>query len=261
MARRGRSFGASAVPALDRLIRDTTRTVADPGTTGSVYDAWTKDGPASVGRLGSGSGYTTFLDHLGVPSMDLGFSTPGGEYHSSFDDTYQVEHFLDPGYTGQAAAGRLIGVAALRLANADVVPLEYSTYAEQVQAYVKDLQKLGDVVDLQPLLDAAEAWEAATTGLQQRAEALLAGTPSDRDLQRVNATLRRQERLLLTGEGLPGRPWFRHQVYAPGNYTGYAAQFLPGLEDAVKAGDAATATKYRDLLLDSLRAATRDAQR
>jgi N-acetylated-alpha-linked acidic dipeptidase len=262
----GRSFSAGAVPSLDKLVMDVTKTVQDPKG-GTIFDAWRGNREApTLGRLGSGSDYTVFIDHLGVTSMELGFSTGGGEYHSAYDDTQQVERFLDPGYLGHQAASRASGVTALRLANADALPLRYSDYARAVDGYVAELQGIqrsnpnAAQVDLQPLRDAAQAWAAASEGLEAHAAQLVAGdSPKANQLRRVNQALMKQERQLTTAQGIPGRPWFRHQVYAPGINTGYAAQFLPGLRDALDAGDAATVTTYRDLLLDSLRAVTRTA--
>jgi N-acetylated-alpha-linked acidic dipeptidase len=115
------------------------------------------------------------------------------------------------------------------------------------------------------LLTAARQWGEASTALEASVNELLAGDElgsrrGGRAARAVNRALFRQERALTTPEGLPGRPWFRHQIYAPGLVTGYAVQYLPGLRDAVEQGDEETATRYRDLLLDSLRKAARIAQ-
>jgi N-acetylated-alpha-linked acidic dipeptidase len=268
----GKQFYTGAVPALDNVITAATKTVRLGS--GSVYDSWTKGGKqkATVDRLGSGSDYTVLLDHIGVPALDLGFSTDSGEYHSTIDDTFQLEHFLDPGYRHSAIAARLSGVAALRLANADVPWLRYSTYATAVQGYVRDLQKIQRTtpgaaqVPLGALITQAQRWQRATAALERHARRLL-GTSSattrrgQRRLAAITRTLLRQERLLTVARGLSSRPWFKHQIYAPGILTGYAAQYLPGLEDPVKAGDTATVTRYRDLLLGSLQRATAEARR
>jgi N-acetylated-alpha-linked acidic dipeptidase len=265
----GRSFGAGAVPSLDKLILDVTKTVPDPAG-GSIYDGWKGDSadPPELGRLGSGSDYTAFLDHIGAPAMEVGESTGGGEYHSAYDQTYQVEHFLDPGYLGHQAASRTSGVTALRLANADALPFRYSDYAAQVSDYIAELQDAQgktpgvSLVDLTPLKEAAADWGAATQALEARAAQLVStDSPRSRPLRKINKALMRQERQLITPQGIPGRPWFRHQVYAPGVNTGYAAQFLPGIRDAFDAGDDATVRTYRDLLIDSLRKAARTARK
>src|SRR3954469_14465565 len=263
----GRSFSAGGVPSTDKLLTDVSKTVQDPSGQ-TVFDAWRRNNPApTLDRLGSGSDYTVFLDHLGVPSMQVGESTGGGEYHSAYDDVKQTESFLDPGYLGHQTASRASGVTALRLANADVLPLRYSDYAAQVVAYVTQLQQIQETnpqasqVDLTTLLQAAQAWATASSALETHAADLVSGdSPPQAKLNRVNKALMTEERQLLAPEGIPGRPWFRHQVYAPGINTGYAAQFLPGLRDALDAGDAATVTTYRDLLVQALRNAANAAQ-
>jgi N-acetylated-alpha-linked acidic dipeptidase len=264
----GQTFGAGAVPALDDLLFDVTRTVPEPGTTTSVFDRWKGDHPApEVDRLGSGSDYTAPLDHVGIASLALGYTSPSGEYHSAYDDTYQLEHFLDPGYVHEAAAAKILGVTALRLADADVFPMRYSAYANAVQGYVDDLQQVEQQpgaaqVDLSPLKAAAQAWEASTSALEARAAQALQGKrpAQKRAWKRINAALLRQERWLTTPVGLPGRSWYRHQVYAPGINSGYATQELPGMRDAVEQGDTATAVRYRDLLIASLQRAAADAR-
>ncbi len=271
----GTSFGVSGTPQLDDSIVQTTQAIADPRTGAPVYDTWKGDGgDPQIGRLGSGSDYTSFLDHLGVPSFEAGYDAPAsaGTYHSAYDDTYNTEHFLDPGYLGQVGSAKVNGVQALRLANADVLPFRYSDHAAAVGSYVADLEKVqagtpgAAQVDLSPLADAAQAWGAASQRLESHADALLAAGDTDsrsasRAITRINTALMKQERALITTKGLPGRPWFRHQIYAPGLVTGYAVQYLPGMRDAVEQGDAQTARTYRDLLLDSLHAATRLAER
>jgi N-acetylated-alpha-linked acidic dipeptidase len=265
----GQEFGAGAAPALDKLLMDVTKTVPEPGTNVSVYDKWRgSDDAPTIDRLGSGSDYTGPFDHVGVPSLQAGYTSPSGEYHSAYDDTYQLEHFLDPGYVHEAAAAKILGVTALRLANADVYPLRYSDYATAVVGYVDDLAKVEQQpgaaqVDLAPLRAAAQDWGAATSALEAHAAQLLARhhVRSDRALRAINATLMRQERWLITPAGLPGRPWFRHQIYAPGVNSGYATQELPGMRDAVEQGDVGTATRYRDLLIASLQRAAADARR
>jgi N-acetylated-alpha-linked acidic dipeptidase len=182
-----------------------------------------------------------------------------------------MENYLDPGYLGHAGSARVNGVAALRLANADILPFHYSDYATAVGAYVEELQQVqaetpdASQVDLDILLEGADDWRRASEALEARADELLAAGDTEssragRAIRRINSALMRQERVLTTSQGLPGRPWFRHQVYAPGLVTSYPVQYLPGMRDAVERGDDKTARQYRDLLFDSLRAATRLAQ-
>ena len=272
----GTRFSAGGVPQLDDAIIEATKTVRDPRTGKSAYDVWTEDGtkPATVGRLGSGSDYTAFLDHVGVPSLAVGFGSPqsSGTYHSAYDDTHTMENFLDPGYLGHAGSAQINGVMALRLANADILPFHYSNYATAVGSYLEDLAKVqaenpkASQLDLKPLTRASQRWGGASTKLENAAESLLTSGDTDtrkgaRAVKRINKSLMRQERALITKKGLPDRPWFRHQIYAPGLVTGYAVQYLPGLRDAIDQGDTATARTYRNLLVQSLNKATRQAQR
>ena len=270
----GATFGGTGVPSLDDVLYAATGAVSKPGTAGSVYDSWKGDRttPPEVDRPGSGSDYTAFLDRLGVPILNVEFSSPSGEYHSAYDETMQVERFIDPGYLSHAAAARISGVVALRLANADVLPLRYSAYARAVREYVEDLRKTqastpgAAPTDLVPLLEAATAWEAAAGRLEAAADALVASgdlesTRGARRAARLNARAAAPGAPSHDDLGLPGRPWFRHQVYAPGVTTGYAVQNLPGIRDALTSGDAPTAQKYADALLASLRAAAAAADR
>ena len=208
----GTEFGASGVPQLDDAIVQSTQSVSDPRTGAPVYDTWKGDNAApSIGRLGSGSDYTSFLDHLGVPSFEAGFDAPasGGTYHSAYDDTYNMEHYLDPGYLGHAGSAKFNGVQALRLANADVLPFHYSDYAAAVKSYVDDLEQVqaetpgAAQVDLSPLTDAAQDWGAASQRLESHAGALLAAGDTDsqsasRAIARINTALMKQERALIT---------------------------------------------------------------
>jgi N-acetylated-alpha-linked acidic dipeptidase len=263
----GTSFGADGVPQLDDAIVETTKAVTDPRTGRPVYDVWKGDSPEppEIGRLGSGSDYTAFLDHLGVPSYEAGFSAPAsaGTYHSAYDDTFNMEHYLDPGYLGHAGSAQVVGTTALRLANADVLPFRYSDYATAVDGYVEELKQVqaetpgAAQISLDALTEAAQRWLDASEGLEARADELLAAGDTDsrrasRAIARINDALMRQERALTTSRGLPDRPWFRHQIYAPGLVTGYAVQYLPGMRDAVEQGDEDTARTYRDLLVASL---------
>lgn len=270
----GMSFGAAGVPSLDDAIVQALQSVTDLRTGTSIYDTWRgDDAEPEIDRLGSGSDYTAFLDHIGVPSFEVGYTAPasGGTYHAAYDDLYNMERHLDPGYLGHAGSARIVGVTSLRLANADILPFHYTDYAAAVAAYVTELQRVqaetpgAAQVDLGILLEAAEAWGEASARVEDLSADLLAAGDTQsrraaRAIARINRSLMRQERALIQRQGLPGRPWFRHQIYAPGLVTGYAVQYLPGIRDALEQGDEETARTYRDLLLDSLRRATRLAE-
>lgn len=257
----GVDFSAASVPALDDVLVDIAKTVEDPHH-GTVYANWQRssgDRRPVPGRLGSGSDYTVFLDHLGIASADFGTSTPSGEYHSAYDDLHMMRNFLDPDYAYHAVAAAYAGTFALRMADSDVLPLVYSDYAREVVRHLREVDdaQVGDpVVDLGPAYDAARGWQVAAQRLENAARN---ARGDERDT--LNEALLAQERALVHKEGLPGREWFKHMVYAPGFYTGYAAQPLSAIDDAVTEGDVATATKYRDLLIESMEQATEVAHR
>ncbi|GAA0213345.1 transferrin receptor-like dimerization domain-containing protein [Actinomadura nitritigenes] len=263
----GSQFGAEATPALDQSVIDAAKEVAWPGTNGTAYDAWKaqNDGRTPIDRIGGGSDFQAFFQRYGVPAMNLGSSSPGssGNYHCSCDDFYWMSHFGDPTWQYHAAMSRLVGIATLRLADADVIAMRYSPYAAETVQYLtafteQQRTRLGKVVvDVSRDIDQAKAWQKAADALQARAQQAL-GKGDTAEFRRLNAKLMEDERDLLTPAGLPGRPWYRHQIYAPGMDTGYATQRLPGLNDALfLQNDPATAKAYEARLYASLRAATR----
>ncbi|WP_018684429.1 M28 family peptidase [Actinokineospora enzanensis] len=252
----GRSFGTSSVPAMDDLITAVTKDVPDPEH-GTVYANWTQQGPRTPSRLGSGSDYTTFLDRLGVASADIGFGSPNGNYHSTIDDPQFMDRFLDPGSRYQSVAARTTGLVALRLAQADVVPFNYSDYARETLTYLADAGKRG--VDVTDATKAAQDWLRAATALEAKRDKLLQDKSFGGDLARLNRAIIEQERALTQRAGLPGRDWYRHQIYAPGTYTGYAVKVLPGVNEPLDKNDTATAVRWLTLLTKSLRDAARTA--
>lgn len=263
----GRYFGPSATPALDGLIGDVTKEVRWPGTDGSLYDAWKQqnNGTTPIDRIGGGSDFQSFFQRYGVPAMDLGASSTGGggNYHCSCDDFYWMSHFGDPTWQYHVGMSQLVGITALRLADADVIPMHYAPYASEVTGYLNDFTRqqedtFGSVkVDVSRDVTQAEGWGRAASALESAAATALANGDTAA-FGRLNAKLMRAERDLLTSAGLPDRPWYRHQIYAPGIDTGYATQRLPALHDALFLDkDVATAKTYEAHLYASLRAATR----
>ena len=238
----GSSFAAAAVPALASFLRDVARDVPDPSG-GSIYDKWlaqTKDArePEVTTRLGSGSDYTVFLNFLGVPVADLTFDGPYGVYHSIYDSFNWVDTVGDPGYRYHAAMGRYWAVAALRLSECDYVPLDYAAYAQEVQRYLDETEQLARGlkvdVDLTPARTAAKAWEKnSRMALEVARNAVAAGDVTQ--VERVHRGLMKVERALLDPEGLVGRPWFKHLIYAP--RPTYKASVLPALTEAIEARD------------------------
>src|SRR6185369_12301781 len=150
----GANFGASSVPSLWKLLRAVTRDIKDPKTGNSVYEQWKKENAQTrIGALGSGSDYTPFLQHLGVPSTDMGFNGDYGVYHSAYDSFYWMDHFGDPGFQYHVTVAQLWGTLAMRLAEADGLSFDYTDYASQVREYFNEVMKVARTRELAATLD------------------------------------------------------------------------------------------------------------
>jgi N-acetylated-alpha-linked acidic dipeptidase len=241
----GPNLAAAAVPALNAVIAEAATLVRDPVSRSSIAaarrDRRTRERgalPTGSGeelvenRLGSGSDYTVFLNHLGIPIADLSFDGPYGVYHSIYDNHNWVATIGDPGFRYHVALVQLWGAIALRLAEADVLPLDYRPYATEIDKYATELAQRAGAQGggFKPIRDAAAELGAAAAAFDtERASALASG-----DVSRIDALNRRVmavERAFLHEGGIPLRPWYRHQIYAP-KHT-YAAELLPGAAEAV----------------------------
>jgi N-acetylated-alpha-linked acidic dipeptidase len=230
-----------------------------------------------IRALGDGSDYASFLDHAGVASMDIRFGGEDrdGQYHSIYDDFWWFTHFSDTNFAYGRALAQTAGTAVMRLADADLLPFEFTDQAETYRTYLKELQKLLKTeqdetkernleldegvftavsdplrpVQAPPRLDtppainfarlentlesltkAAQHYDAA---LQKLNEPGFAGFSAE-ELIALNSKIFQSERLLVTDKGLPGRPWFKHQIYAPGAYTGYAVKTMPAVRESLE---------------------------
>ncbi|HLZ39714.1 MAG TPA: M28 family metallopeptidase [Candidatus Sulfotelmatobacter sp.] len=278
----GPKFGASAVPSLKQFLRDVTRIVPSPNS-GTVYEQWRKGSGSSapslspteaigdtrraptaqvkndvpVGDLGSGSDYTGFLQHLGIPSADISSTGPYGVYHSVFDNFAWFKKFADPDFIYEQEMARVLGLEAIRMADADVLPYDYEEYGKEIAAYLDAAQKRSRDKFGERALDFA-AVNAAAHRFQSAGTKILAKQRSaPRDAQRLNQTLMDAERALLLPQGLPHRPWYRHAIYAPGEYTGYAAVVIPGVNEALDKGDSERARQQLAVLAAALERAAK----
>ena len=253
----GQNFGASSVPSLWKLIRGATRDVKDPKTGKSIYQQWQerareqqpeseKDSKAeaAIGALGSGSDFTPFLQHLGIPSSDMSFGGDYGVYHSAFDSFYWMSHFGDPAFVYHVAAAQLWGTMALRLAGADGLPLDYTDYANQIREYFSDSVKtakrrnLENAFDEKAMTDAVGDFEEVAARIERDKNRAIEDNRTKNSratarLEKINNALIAAERDFIDERGLAGRPWYKHQIYAPGIYTGYAAQPLTDFSQAL----------------------------
>ena len=229
----GPDFKAAAVPALNHVIAQAAR---------DVLDLRADDPQLVANRLGSGSDYTVFLNFLGVPIADLTFSGPYGVYHSTYDNHLWMKKFGDPGFVRHVMMTRAWGVMALRLANADVVPLDYRPTAARLREFVEETTEAAPAAEraaLRPLSAAVDqfAHAADETGQPCRRAARVArAEPHRRGLRSIACSFE-TERAFLDPAGIPERPWYRHLLYAP--KPTYAAEVLPGVAEALEAKDRA----------------------
>jgi N-acetylated-alpha-linked acidic dipeptidase len=245
----------------------------DPGEVRPSLLADAKAGKLPLGPLGSGSDYSSFAQHLGIPSLNLGFGgedQSGGSYHSVYDSYYHVMHFDDPGLAYGAALSKVVGRLVLRSADAPRAPAHYSDLASDVSEYIDQIQKLAadqrekdrTLVNLRregdfklsssptdpttappdegitPLIDML-ALQNASDHLT-RAAAAADGMLAHEDKlppatqARINGALMTIDQLLLDPQGLPGRGWYKNLISAPGMLTGYGAKTLPGVREAIE---------------------------
>jgi N-acetylated-alpha-linked acidic dipeptidase len=283
---------------LEKFINDVARDIPDPeskvsawkrlqaytistGTPEQRAEARTR-ADLRINALGSGSDFTPFLQHNGVPTLQVGYEgeDDAGIYHSIYDDFYHYTKFLDTDFVYGRALAQTAGTAVIRLADADLLPFEFTNVADTVQTYIKELQKLlktkqdeikernqqiedgvfaavndprrpqvapkpEDVppaINFAPLENAAAALDKAAARYKKAVESAKGKVASDPDLLvRVNQRLIQSERQFLDPNGLPKREWFKHLLYAPGYYTGYAVKTMPGVREGIEQKDYAKA--------------------
>jgi N-acetylated-alpha-linked acidic dipeptidase len=284
----GRGFlGMGGSHTLEKFINEVAQAVDDPQSDVTVWERTraaravrgdreaVSRGDLRISPLGSGSDYTPFLQHLGIASLNLGYGgeNGGGSYHSMFDSYDHYTRFGDPGLQYGAALAKTAGRVTLRFANADVLPFQFSNFADNVSRYLGEITALADGMRTEtewenglvekgylslaadptqtyvapepkgdvPFLNFAPTQNAAAR-LVRSAEAYDAalatfmtnGTLSPSAAASLNAVLMSTERLMTREAGLPRRSWFRHQIYAPGFYTGYGVKTLPGIREAIE---------------------------
>jgi N-acetylated-alpha-linked acidic dipeptidase len=236
-----------------------------------------------IGALGSGSDYTPFLQHLGIASLNLGFGGEdgGGSYHSIYDSYDHFIRFVDPAGAYGIALAKVAGRATMRLADADVLPFEYSNFADTIGIYATEVTKLADTmredtktanqfiangmlkavqdptktfvmpkekdavpaINFEPLKNAVEKLKESAKKYQATKGPRLS-VAKQAELDRL---LYSSERYLTTTAGLPRRDWFRHQMYAPGFYTGYGVKTLPGIREAIESRNWKEAAEQIDI--------------
>ena len=288
----GRGFlSAAGSHGLESMIDGIAKDVIDPQTNVSVFerlkardivgagtDKSRKDNMAkksmSIGALGSGSDYSAFLQHAGIPSLNIyyGGENAGGEYHTAYDSYDYYSKFGDPGFNYGRALSMTIGRAVLRMANADTLPFEFKNLHKTITSYVSEMISMTDqmrestlvnnqviqgnnhqlaadparptklpqpksevpYIDFSALQNSLVTFEASSNALSER---ISKGNISGTSLNKLNEALYKAEQSLLTKEGLPRRPWYKHTIYAPGFYTGYGVKTMPGIREAIEQRD------------------------
>jgi N-acetylated-alpha-linked acidic dipeptidase len=287
----GRGFlEADGSHTLERFINDVARDIEDPETHLTVWKrkqahAIEQAKPEDkekvrsradwrIGALGSGSDFTPFLQHLGVPSLNIGYGgeDSSGIYHSIYDDFYFYTHFLDTDFAYGRALAQTGGTAVIRLADADVLPFQYSNLVDTLRTYDEELQLLvkkkreevaernreiadgvfaaindpkhprvapktepvPPAIELTPISRAIETLARRAVSLDEARAAAAKKGASASALSPIDVKIAQSEQQLLDAAGLVHREWFKHLVYAPGFYTGYAVKTMPGVREAIE---------------------------
>jgi N-acetylated-alpha-linked acidic dipeptidase len=285
----GRGFlEAGGSHALENMISEVAHTVIDPQANVSIFDRKIAAEAVSatsakakqtamakkvldISALGTGSDYSAFLQHLGIPSLNLGFGgeDEGGEYHTNFDSYNNYIKFKDPDFSYGLALSQTAGRAVLRLANADVLPFNFENLQVKIAKYVTEVTDLDTqlrenakaanqlvtgglyklaadpqdnlkdpklktelpVMDYALLKTAVDSLKAAAKNLNQ---AVVGGLEGIKQPEKLNIALYQAEKQLLSATGLPKRPWYKHTIYAPGFYTGYGVKTIPGVREGLE---------------------------
>jgi N-acetylated-alpha-linked acidic dipeptidase len=251
-------LSVSGSHTLEAFITEVAKSVSQPGGNQTLVEAKLHHKPPenspepanqkqektfTIGALGAGSDYVAFLDYAGIASTNegLGGMDQSGIYHSVYDSNYWYNHFSDKTRIYGQAFSQFTLTALMRLADAEVAPFEFSHFAQTVTGYLDEIEREaankgeplrfpGVRQQLQIMTDNSQKYESAL-------RTLLARTSLDTGrTQELNKTLIETERALIRPDGLPNRSWYKHQIYAPGFYTGYGVKTLPGIREAVDAG-------------------------
>ncbi|PIN18265.1 Transferrin receptor and related proteins containing the protease-associated (PA) domain [Handroanthus impetiginosus] len=240
-AAQGPGFFVSATPQLDDLLVEVTKQVRDPDSeNGSLHERWTAANKGvNIQRLSRvDSDFAPFLQHAGVPSVDLYFGIDFPVYHTAFDSYDWMINFGDPSFQRHVTVAGIWGIVALHLADDPILPFNYLSYATELQEYKNVLNTLLDgTISLQPIAAAIQEFTTAANETEEEIKKL----GMDQNLGESTVLRRRMmnDRLILTErgfldpDGLPGRQWFKHLIYGPRGDTESKIDFFPGIADAI----------------------------
>jgi N-acetylated-alpha-linked acidic dipeptidase len=277
----GPNFKAAAAPLLNQALIETTKLVLSPNQTtvgATVYDIWDKH----ISTMGSGSDFTAFQDFAGIPCVDMGFSvgksTPVYHYHSKYDSFYWMDNFGDPGWHYHVTMARVWALLAARIVETPIIELNATDYAIGLKRYLESVEdkawnatSTGKLVNEQGLpfnisfksLEfILDRFHNSSIALDAEAETILDTITNNpipwwrwwerlqfaKKVKSVNDKYKTLERHFLYSKGLDGRPWFKHVVFAPGRWTGYAGATFPGLIEAVEDGDLGGVFKWMSII-------------
>jgi N-acetylated-alpha-linked acidic dipeptidase len=279
----GERFGGAATPSLRELVREAARDTADPRTGKTVYERWrertgqhapaqrtkgsgqsTAGLPVPMSALGSGSDYSAFYQHAGIPALDISSTGEYGVYHSIYDDFNWMKRFGDPEFSYHVMMAQIAGRMVMRLADGDVPAFDYTEYAAEVNRLLGELRiyvraagaRDERLLDLRGVEAAAAGFQAEARKADDAIRAMLGNSPEARQTTAVTRALVQVETAMLSPDGLTGRPWYRHTFSAPGINTGYAAVAFPGVRDAIERRDWPAARREAAVLQEALERAT-----
>ncbi|KAF2029537.1 Zn-dependent exopeptidase [Setomelanomma holmii] len=269
----GPSYKLSAAPLLSQVVEETLKLVSSPNQTShgsSVYDVWDK----RVATMGSGSDFTAFQDFAGIPSIDMGFGFDSKSaiyhYHSNYDSFDWIERFGDPSFEYHATIAKVWALVAARLVETPVLQLNATEYGIGLEKYIASIKakakdaghKHQDDETFGALDRAAAHFRFAATVHDATAAQLLYDyynndipwwKPWEKvklylAIRAINTKYKYLDRKFLYPEGLDGRPWFKHVVFAPGKWTGYAGATFPGIVEGLDEKNNTTVEKWVKLV-------------
>uniref|UniRef100_A0ACD5W1Q4 Uncharacterized protein n=1 Tax=Avena sativa TaxID=4498 RepID=A0ACD5W1Q4_AVESA len=236
----------TTTPQLDEILLETIKLVQDPDNSSqTVYDSWVKSNVSpKIGRLGDGgSDYAAFVQHVGIPSTSMVFGEGPGYpvYHSLYDDFVWMEKFADPGFRRHVAAASIWGIMALKLADEEVIPFNYMSYAAELEAYTKVVEKAvkGMPVSCSPLYNSIKALKRAATKVNSERKEIqreLSSKQLSKDSMKIrglNDRLMQAERAFTNREGLFKQEWYKHLIYGPSEQNDWDTASYPGIADAI----------------------------
>ena len=263
----GPDFRAGATPALADFVRDVAASIDHPEHPGSLLDAWAErfdDGLAEVETIVGATDYTAFQEHLGVSCIDISSTGPYGVYHSMYDNYFWMSRIGDPGFVHNTLVARVMAVLLWRMANADVLPLRPSRYAESVLRHLDEIEKMASderEIELHEARKAASRWREAAEDFENRLDQTRRASsgPTGAAVREINDLLVKVERAMIEPEGLASRPFYKHLIYAP--QPTYRQEVLPRIFEAIENAAWEEIPRYEEQLAQAFNRATTLLQR